>query len=80
MNINQMVEALTSPPLKPHKKEAVYFIEQEQLDALRRVADRLHMGNDTLRDLGHRMWYVINRVESSQELPDIESVCAGETK
>ena len=53
-----------------------YFIEQEQLDVLRRVATTLHTGNDTLRDLGHRVWYVVTRIEDSQKLSDGESVCA----
>ena len=56
----------------------VYFIEQEQLDALRRVANTLHAGNDTLRDLGHRVWYVLNQVEDSQKLTDNMSECSGE--
>ena len=54
----------------------IYFIEQEQLDALRRIANTLHTGNDTLRDLGHRVWYVVTRIEDNQKLSDSESVCA----
>ena len=53
----------------------IYFLEQEQLDALRRIATTLHMGNDTLRDLGHRVWYVVTRIEDNQKLSDEQSVC-----
>lgn len=52
-----------------------YFIEQEQLDALRRVASTLHAGNDAMRDLGHRVWYVVTGVEENQKLTDKVSDC-----
>ena len=53
-----------------------YFIEQEQLDALRRIATTLNTGNDTLRDLGHRVWYVVTSIEDNQKLTDSTSDCS----
>lgn len=52
-----------------------YFIEQEQLDALRRVSSTLQAGNDAQRDLGHRVWYVVTRIEDNQKLTDSVSDC-----
>jgi hypothetical protein len=52
-----------------------YFIEPEQLDSLRRVASTLHAGTDAMRDLGHRVWYVVTGVAENQKLTDKVSDC-----
>lgn len=56
----------------------IYFIEQEQLDALRRVSSTLHAGDDAMRDLGHRVWYVVTGVEKNQKLTDNLSDSSGD--
>lgn len=57
-----------------------YFIEQKQLDQLRRIARTLDTGNDMLRDMGHRVRHIVLHIEDNQKLSDNVSVCEGETK
>ena len=57
-----------------------YFIEQEQLDQLRRIARTLDTGNDLLRGLAHHVRYIVLHIEDNQKLSDDVSVCEGETK
>lgn len=57
-----------------------YFIEQDQLDQLRRVARTLDTGNDLLRGLAHHVRYIVLHIEDNQKLSDDVSVCEGEIK
>ena len=40
-----------------------YFMEEEDLQKLRNIERRLHAGSDAMRDEGHKLWLVLNRLE-----------------
>jgi hypothetical protein len=40
-----------------------YFIEEEDFQKLRNIERRLHAGSDAMRDEGHKLWLVLNRLE-----------------
>jgi hypothetical protein len=40
-----------------------YFIEEEDFQKLRNIERRLHAGSDAMRDEGHKLWLVLNRLD-----------------
>jgi len=40
-----------------------YFLEEEEFQKLRNIERRLHAGSDAMRDEGHKLWLVLNRLE-----------------
>ena len=55
---------LTDQPCDICQQEiAGYIIEAEDLDTLRNIASKLHGGSDKERDLGHKLWLIVNVAE-----------------
>jgi hypothetical protein len=40
-----------------------YAIDVDDFNKLRKLSDTLHSGNDKERDLGHKIWLILNVVE-----------------
>jgi hypothetical protein len=40
-----------------------YLIEEEDFQKLRNIERRLHSGSDAMRDEGHKLWLVLNRLD-----------------
>jgi hypothetical protein len=46
--------------------EDVYYLDGDQLRVLNAISDALHSGSDAMRDLGHKLWLVLNQVEKNK--------------
>lgn len=44
------------------REPVVYYLEGDQLETLKRLADQLQGGSDNERDIGHRLWLVVTAV------------------
>jgi hypothetical protein len=45
--------------------EGVYYLDGDQLRVLNAISDALHSGSDAMRDLGHKLWLVLNQVKGN---------------
>lgn len=41
-----------------------YLIEPDALKKLRKIADELQAGSDKERDIGHRIWLLVNNTQA----------------
>lgn len=53
-------ERIASEPSLP---QGCALIEQEDLQQLRMLSQRLQGGSDKMRDEGHKLWLILNRIE-----------------
>ena len=47
----------------------IYLIDEDQLRRIQEISSALHNGTDAMRDLGHKLWLVINQVKE-QDVPE----------
>lgn len=47
----------------------IYLIDEDQLRRIQEISSALHNGTDAMRDLGHKLWLVINQVKK-QDVPE----------
>jgi hypothetical protein len=52
-----------TPMEKTFSADPIYFIDDDQLRKLRRLADQLQGGSDRERDYGHRLWLLVSEIE-----------------
>ena len=43
-----------------------YAVDEDQLSRMKEISDALHSGNDAMRDLGHKLWLVLNQVREQE--------------
>ena len=48
---------------RPVQAGSYYVLEDEDFDRLRAIQARLHGGSDKMRDEGHKLWLILNKVE-----------------
>lgn len=48
-------------------QDALYYIDKLHVDRLRNICSVLHEGNDKMRDLGHKLWIVLNELRAINE-------------
>lgn len=41
----------------------VYLVDEDQLRAMRVIAEKLMSGSDAERDQGHRLWLLVNQIK-----------------
>ena len=50
----------------PSEELVFYAVDSYQLHRMQEISDALHSGNDTMRDLGHRLWLVLSQVKEKE--------------
>lgn len=54
--------------IKPMDNDLVgYLIEPDDMRKLREIEQQLHGGTDHERDLGHRIWLILNKAEPVEQ-------------